>query len=53
MNPWSDDPDYPSDDWKYEVANDQTRRGYLDWVAAMREQESPEPSAPVLLVDFP
>ncbi|GEM_PF-912660 len=32
--PWSDHPEHPIDDWKYEVANDDTRLGYLDWIAA-------------------
>jgi hypothetical protein len=35
---WQDeDPDYPCDDWKYEVANDDTRLGYWEWVAARGE----------------
>jgi hypothetical protein len=35
---WNDeDPDYPCDDWKYEVANDDTRLGYWEWVAARGE----------------
>lgn len=41
---WREDPDYPLEDWRYEVANDDTRQGYLDWVAhqkAWREQERP------------
>jgi hypothetical protein len=37
--PWQDDPDYPSDDWRVEVANNDTRRGYRDWVAARREAD--------------
>ena len=25
-------PDYTLDDWKYEVANNDTRKGYWEWV---------------------
>lgn len=35
-DPWNDDPAYPVDDWKTEVANDDTRSGYLDWVESRR-----------------
>lgn len=31
---WSEHPNYPADDWKYEVANGDTRLGYWPWVAA-------------------
>ena len=31
---WEDDPAYPVDDWKIEVAIDDTRLGYRDWVEA-------------------
>ena len=34
---WAEDPDYPVEQWKYEVENDDTRRGYWDWVEAQRE----------------
>lgn len=37
--PWDDDPDYPSWDWRQEVASDSTRRGYAQWVAAQREDD--------------
>ncbi len=37
MNQWDEVPGYPSRDWKYEVANDDTRLGYLDWAAHQRE----------------
>ena len=30
---WSEDPDFPLDDWKYEVKDDSTRLGYWEWVA--------------------
>lgn len=40
--PSTDDPreeatDYPVCDWRYEVSQDDTRLGYLDWVARKRE----------------
>ena len=35
-DPWKEDPDYPVSDWQYEVANDDTRAGYLDWVESKR-----------------
>lgn len=31
-NVWAEDPDHPVSDWRLEVANDDTRRGYWDWV---------------------
>ena len=37
---WVDDEEYPSMDWRYEVANEDTRRGYWEWVAAKREEET-------------
>ncbi len=38
MDNWQDDPDFPVRDWKYEVANDDTRLGYHEWVARKREE---------------
>lgn len=35
--PWDDDPDYPMEDWRYEVRNGDELRGYRDWVAHQRE----------------
>jgi hypothetical protein len=29
---WSDHPDYPPEDWTYEVGNGDTRLGYVEWV---------------------
>lgn len=34
---WADDPEYPVSDWQLEVANDDTRLGYWQWVEAQRE----------------
>ncbi|MCP5400476.1 MAG: hypothetical protein H6921_14740 [Sphingomonas sp.] len=31
---WREHPNYPVDDWKYAVANGDTRLGYLPWIAA-------------------
>ena len=31
---WSEHPDFPSEDWQYEVACRNTRRGYWEWVEA-------------------
>ncbi|WP_294131763.1 hypothetical protein [Sphingobium sp.] len=33
-DPWAEHPDHPVADWQAEVANDDTRLGYWDWVAA-------------------
>ena len=37
--PWEDDPKYPMEDWRYEVANGDELCGYRDWVAKQRELE--------------
>lgn len=37
---WGEDPRYPVSDWKYEVANDDTRSGYWEWVAARMSSDS-------------
>jgi hypothetical protein len=31
-NLWNDVPEYPREDWKREVANDDTNLGYWEWV---------------------
>lgn len=31
---WGDHPDHSIEDWRYEVANNDTRLGYWEWVAA-------------------
>lgn len=36
-DPWKSDPDYPVEDWRHEVANDDTRHGYLDWVQSRKD----------------
>jgi hypothetical protein len=38
-NHWENDPVYHIEDWKYEVANGDTRLSYADWVQAQRELE--------------
>jgi len=40
---WMDDPEYPSADWKHEVANGDTRASYREWVTARREQDAESP----------
>ena len=39
-NPWVIDPDYPLEDWKYEVQNGDTRLGYHDWVDHKKESDA-------------
>lgn len=41
---WDDNPKHPAGDWKTEVANDDTRLGYLDWVEARSEMLAYEDS---------
>jgi hypothetical protein len=36
---WDEDSDYPVADWKYEIANDDTRLGYWEWVQCRRADE--------------
>lgn len=37
---WGDEPDYPWADWVYAVQNNDTRRGYPEWVQGMREENA-------------
>lgn len=39
-NAWEEAPGHPVADWQYEVANGDTRAGYLEWVAARQEQSA-------------
>lgn len=34
---WGSDPSNPWEEWRDEVINNETRRGYWDWVAYRRE----------------
>lgn len=36
---WGEHPDYPRDEWKYEVENDDTVAGYWSWVDSQIEQD--------------
>ena len=36
---WGSHPEYPVEDWRHEVSNDDVRRGYWDWVAAKLEED--------------
>lgn len=31
---WAEHPDYPVADWQAEIANDDTRQSYFQWVAS-------------------
>ncbi len=35
---WEDDAEFPSEDWKCEVANSDTRLGYREWVEQQRTE---------------
>jgi hypothetical protein len=39
---WEDDPEFPAEDWKYEVANEDTRLGYREWVEHQRHIKQEE-----------
>ena len=39
-NHWDSHPDFPVEDWQYEVANNDTRLGYLDWLQSQLELAS-------------
>ena len=41
---WADHPLYSAADWRYEVANGDTRQGYWEWVSD-REEEATEDNA--------
>ncbi len=40
---WEDDREFPSEDWKCEVANGDTRLGYSEWVKHQRDAKKQEP----------
>ena len=33
---WDEDDEFPVEEWRYEVNNDDTRLGYWDWVDIQR-----------------
>ena len=39
-NHWDEQEGHPVTDWQLEVANDDTRLGYLAWVEARREADA-------------
>jgi hypothetical protein len=39
---WEDDPEFPVEDWKFEVANGDTRLGYCEWVGQKRDIQKEE-----------
>ena len=34
---WKEHPTFPLEDWQYEIKNDETRRGYWEWVVGQLE----------------
>lgn len=40
-NHWDEQKDYPVEDWRREVADDNTRLGYMEWVVHQREMNLP------------
>jgi len=38
VDPWQEYEKYPVKDWQYEVSNNDTRLGYIDWVKHQREE---------------
>ena len=36
---WSDHPDYPIEDWRLEIKNNDTRQGYWEWVYSQVDGE--------------
>jgi hypothetical protein len=39
---WGEHPRFPVADWRYEVANDDTRQGYWEWVE-IKLEDDPDP----------
>ena len=39
---WEDDAEFPSEDWRYEVANGDTRLGYREWIERQRAEQHPQ-----------
>ena len=37
LDPWSEDNEFPVEDWAHEVSDDSTRLSYWDWVKSQRE----------------
>lgn len=37
---WDSHPDYPVEDWQWEVSNDDTRLGYWGWVKSQMDQDA-------------
>jgi hypothetical protein len=42
IDEWSEDPEYPRFDWRLEVLDGGTQRGYWDWVDAKKEEKKHE-----------
>jgi hypothetical protein len=43
---WAEYPEHPVEDWRHEVANDETRLGYREWVLSRIDAGDCEPDAP-------
>lgn len=43
---WGEHPEHTLSDWKFAVINEDTRRGYWDWVACLIEEEDDEGQRP-------
>src|SRR3546814_15310909 len=55
QGPWSRRAGHPLADWKFEIANDDTRLDYLDWIAAREVNEAGDtvPRAKAVSPDLP
>ena len=40
---WDEDEDFPVEDWRTEVINDDTRQGYAEWVEEQRSRKAENP----------
>lgn len=47
VDPWADHPIYSGEDWRDEVANGDTRRGYAEWVSAKIEEAEEAEHPPI------
>jgi len=52
INHWGNHPDFPVEDWQYEVANNDTRLGYQDWLESRLELESEDKTNPVFVLSL-
>lgn len=50
-NDWTSDNEFPWVDWQSEVANDDTRLGYAEWVVNQRLRDSEGANAHLIVID--